>query len=76
MGAINPVVLLPAAVAERGAEIAAEFTTSVTGSAEQLRTKPGVVFLVDDAADQAFVQATADRFKAIGAQVLLGPSGR
>lgn len=76
MGAINPVVLLPAAVAERGAEIAAELTASVTGSAGQLCTKPGVVFLVDDAAGKAFVQATADRFKAIGAQVLLGPSGR
>jgi len=50
MGSINPVVLLPGAVAERGGEIAGELTTSVTGSAGQFCTKPGLVFFVGDAA--------------------------
>ena len=76
MGSINPVVLLPGALAERGDEISAELTTSVTGSAGQFCTKPGVVFLVEDAAGKAFVRATAERFQAIGAQVLLGAIGR
>jgi len=76
MGSINPAVLLPAALAERGAAIADELTASVTGSAGQFCTKPGLVFLVDDVAAAAFVQGLAERFAAIGSQVLLGPVGR
>jgi 2,5-dioxopentanoate dehydrogenase len=75
MGSINPVVLLPGAVAERGGEIAGELTASVTGSAGQFCTKPGLVFLVDDAAAAAFVAAVAEKFKAVGPQVLLGEAG-
>jgi NADP-dependent aldehyde dehydrogenase len=76
MGSINPVVLLPGALAERGAEIAGELTASVTGSAGQFCTKPGLVFFVDDAAGKAFVAAAGAAFAAVGAQVLLGPTGR
>ena len=75
MGSVNPVVLLPGALAERGAAIADELTASVTGSAGQFCTKPGVVFLVGDAAGQAFVATLAEKFTAIGPQVLLGPAG-
>jgi NADP-dependent aldehyde dehydrogenase len=76
MGSINPVVLLPGAVADRGAEIAGELTASVTGSAGQFCTKPGLVFLIDDDAATTFTRAVAERFEAIGAQVLLGTVGR
>jgi len=76
MGSINPVVLLPAALAERAEAIADELTASVTGSAGQFCTKPGLVFLVDDAAAAAFTRAVAVRFAAIGPQVLLGRVGR
>jgi len=48
----------------------------VTGSAGQFCTKPGLVFFVDDAAGKAFVTAAATAFAGIGAQVLLGPTGR
>lgn len=75
MGSVNPVVLLPGAVAERGSAIADELTASVTGSAGQFCTKPGVVIYVDDRAGKAFVDAVAERFTAIGPQVLLGPIG-
>ena len=75
MGSVNPVVLLPGALAERGEAIADELTASVTGSAGQFCTKPGVVFLVGDDAGRTFVQAVAGRFAAIGPQVLLGPAG-
>ena len=75
MGSVNPVVLLPGALAERAAAIADDLTASVTGSAGQFCTKPGVVFLVGDAAGRAFAAAVADRFAAIGPQVLLGPAG-
>jgi alpha-ketoglutaric semialdehyde dehydrogenase len=76
MGSINPVVFLPAALAERAVEIAGELTASVTGSAGQFCTKPGLAFFVDDAAGKAFVAAVAAAFGGIGAQVLLGPTGR
>ncbi len=75
MGSVNPVVLLPGAVADRAAVIADELTASVTGSAGQFCTKPGVVFFVDNAAGRRFVEAVAGRFAAIGPQVLLGPVG-
>jgi alpha-ketoglutaric semialdehyde dehydrogenase len=76
MGSINPIVLLPGALSERGDEIAGELTASVTGSAGQFCTKPGAVFLVDDAAGETFVKALASRFAATKPQVLLGPTGR
>jgi NADP-dependent aldehyde dehydrogenase len=76
MGSINPVVLLPGAVAERGAAIAGELVDSVTGSAGQLCTKPGLVFFVDDDAGRSFVRSAAERFRAVEPQVLLGPAGR
>jgi NADP-dependent aldehyde dehydrogenase len=76
MGSINPVVFLPAALAERATEIAGELTASVTGSAGQFCTKPGLAFFVDDAAGKAFVAAAAAAFGGIKAQVLLGPTGR
>ncbi|MFM7137651.1 MAG: aldehyde dehydrogenase family protein [Planctomycetota bacterium] len=75
MGSINPVVLLPGALAERGGEIAGELTTSVTGSAGQFCTKPGLVFFVGDAAGEAFAAAVTEKFAAIGPQVLLSQSG-
>jgi len=75
MGSLNPVVILPGALAERGVAIADELTASVTGSAGQFCTKPGLVFFVDDAAAGAFASAVRERFRAVGEQVLLGPSG-
>jgi NADP-dependent aldehyde dehydrogenase len=75
MGSVNPVVLLPGSLAERGTSIADELTASVTGSAGQFCTKPGVVFLAGDEAGRAFTTAVAGRFAAIGPQVLLGAAG-
>jgi NADP-dependent aldehyde dehydrogenase len=69
------VVLLPGALAERGGEIAAELTLSVTGSAGQFCTKPGLVFFVGDAAGAEFAAAVAEKFAAHGPQVLLSEPG-
>ena len=75
MGSINPVVLLPGSVAERGDEIAGELTASVTSSAGQFCTKPGLVFLLADVASDAFIHKVAEQFAAVGPQVLLGEGG-
>lgn len=45
LGSVNPVFITSAAIAERGSEIASGYMTSVAGSAGQLCTKPGFVFV-------------------------------
>ena len=45
LGSVNPVFITGAAIAERADEIAGGFLTSVAGSAGQLCTKPGFVFV-------------------------------
>ena len=43
MGSINPVFILPGAIAERGGQIASELRTSVTMGVGQFCTNPGLV---------------------------------
>jgi len=45
LGSINPVVITPAAVAARGAQIARDFVASMTLGTGQFCTKPGLLFL-------------------------------
>lgn len=45
LGSVNPVFITAEAIAERAEEIATGFLTSVSGSAGQLCTKPGFVFI-------------------------------
>jgi len=45
LGSVNPAFVTAAALSERSEEIAAGFATSVSGSAGQLCTKPGFLFL-------------------------------
>lgn len=47
MGSLNPVILTESALAERGEEIARGLAASLTASAGQLCTKPGLVLVVD-----------------------------
>jgi len=44
MGSVNPIFLLPGALKERGAQIAAGLKNSFTASVGQMCTKPGLVF--------------------------------
>jgi NADP-dependent aldehyde dehydrogenase len=68
LGSINPVVVTPAALAERAEQIAAGFAASVTGSAGQLCTKPGLLFVPD-----TFASLAAGAFEAAGSHRLLHP---
>ncbi|MDT3345005.1 aldehyde dehydrogenase (NADP(+)) [Microbacterium aquilitoris] len=71
LSSLNPLFITPGAAIARADTIAADLFTSVTGSAGQLCTKPGVAFVpVGDAGD-ALVDALADRVDEAGAQVLL-----
>lgn len=48
LGSVNPTVVTPDAVADRGAQIAAEFVASFTLGVGQFCTKPGLLFLPRD----------------------------
>ena len=59
MSSVNPVFLLPGALAERADTIAAAYVTSVTGSAGQLCTQPGLVFALESPETDRFLDASA-----------------
>ncbi len=62
MSSVNPVFLLPGALAERTAATAQGYVTAVTGSAGQLCTKPGLLFVLEGEDTDAF-----DEFKGAAA---------
>jgi NADP-dependent aldehyde dehydrogenase len=59
MSSLNPVFLLPGALADRGGEIAKGFVASMTLGVGQFCTKPGLVFAVAGPALDAFMAAVA-----------------
>ncbi|WP_395474614.1 aldehyde dehydrogenase (NADP(+)) [Saccharopolyspora spinosa] len=60
MSSINPVLLLPAALGSRGAELGAAFVGSLTLGAGQFCTNPGLVLMVEGPGLDAFTKAAAD----------------
>jgi alpha-ketoglutaric semialdehyde dehydrogenase len=59
MGSVNPVFLLPGAVAERGTTIAEGYIQSVSLGVGQFCTNPGMVLGVADAGLKSFLHATS-----------------
>jgi NADP-dependent aldehyde dehydrogenase len=55
MGSVNPIIILPNALKVRGEAIAEGLVNSVTLGSGQFCTKPGLVFVIDNAESQAFV---------------------
>ncbi|MCK1797309.1 aldehyde dehydrogenase (NADP(+)) [Streptomyces sp. XM4193] len=60
MSSVNPVLLLPAALETRGAELGAAFAGSLTLGAGQFCTNPGVVLAVEGPALEAFISAAVE----------------
>ncbi|MBL6712749.1 MAG: aldehyde dehydrogenase (NADP(+)) [Pirellulales bacterium] len=71
MSSINPVFLLPGAVAERAETIAQGFVASMTLGVGQFCTKPGLVFAVEGSELEAFRQAVAKAVTAAPAASML-----
>ncbi|GAA4508401.1 aldehyde dehydrogenase (NADP(+)) [Actinoallomurus oryzae] len=71
MSAVNPVFLLPGALAERATALAAGFAASMTGSAGQLCTKPGLVFVLDGPDADRFVAAASEAVRAVAPAPML-----
>jgi NADP-dependent aldehyde dehydrogenase len=62
LSSINPIVILPGALAERGEKIADEFTGSCLLGTGQMCTNPGLVVLMESPQAEQFLTATAARF--------------
>ncbi|MGY2894778.1 aldehyde dehydrogenase family protein [Deinococcus sp. UYEF24] len=71
LSSVNPVLLLPGAVAERPAELARELFAANTMGAGQFCTNPGLVIAVQGAGQDAFVQALTEAYGTSGSGVLL-----
>ncbi|HEX6358824.1 aldehyde dehydrogenase (NADP(+)) [Actinophytocola sp.] len=69
MSSVNPVILLPGALAEQGAALGTAFVASLTTSAGQLCTNPGLVFALGDPAE--FLTAAGDAVRGTPAAAML-----
>ena len=76
MSSVNPIFVFPGASAARAAVIATGLHASITGSVGQLCTKPGLVFVVDDAATQGWLGALAPLLSQSAPSAMLTPAIR
>ena len=70
LSAINPVLMLPGALAARGAALAEEYFGSCTLGSGQFCTSPGLLIVPDGADGDAFVAAAAQHFSAAAPALL------
>jgi 2,5-dioxopentanoate dehydrogenase len=73
MSSINPVYLLPAALAARAETIGREFMTSLTMGAGQFCTNPGLVFGIEGSDLDRFLASAANALTACEPQPMLTP---
>jgi 2,5-dioxopentanoate dehydrogenase len=71
MGSINPVVILPGAVAAHPQELADELVGSLTLGSGQFCTNPGLILVVDGPESRAFIAEVSAQMAAKEAGVLL-----
>ncbi|MCA9140518.1 MAG: aldehyde dehydrogenase (NADP(+)) [Planctomycetales bacterium] len=74
LSSVNPVVLLPGALAARGTEIVDEFLTSALMGTGQFCTNPGVVLAIAGEQTDQFIESVKERFGAAPAGTLLSPA--
>lgn len=73
MSSINPVFLLPHALANRAETLGSAFADSLTMGAGQFCTNPGLVLAVDGPDLERFVEAAAQALSKKSAQTMLTP---
>ena len=73
MSSINPVLVLPAALAARGGQIAKSFVASLTMGAGQFCTNPGLVLAQESRDLESFVAAAAEAVGASPTATMLTP---
>lgn len=65
MSAVNPVIILPGAMAANGEAIANGLAASVTLGVGQFCTNPGLVFLIDDVNANTFLQTLSSAIEKV-----------
>jgi len=73
MSSINPVILMPAALAARGEALAKGYVGSLTMGSGQFCTNPGIVVALDGPELDAFAATAAEALGAAQPQVMLTP---
>ncbi|MFD2237631.1 aldehyde dehydrogenase (NADP(+)) [Aureimonas populi] len=73
MSSINPVILFPGALAERGEAIGKAFIASLTLGAGQFCTNPGLILAVEGAGLDGFVMGAKAALGEAAAQTMLTP---
>lgn len=76
LSSINPVFVLPGALAERAGAVADEFSASCLMGTGQFCTNPGLVILPAGEAGEALLANVAERFQAAPAGVMLSEGVR
>ncbi len=71
LSSVNPVAILPAALAERGDQIAADFAGSALMGTGQFCTNPGIVLLLAGSATERFVEQVTEKFRTAPVGTLL-----
>ncbi|HWT43909.1 MAG TPA: aldehyde dehydrogenase (NADP(+)) [Sphingopyxis sp.] len=71
MSSVNPVIILPGALADRGIELAGAFSSSLTLGAGQFCTNPGTIVAVDGPALDMFVGAAANALAGVEPATML-----
>ena len=73
LGSVNPMFLLPAALATRAEALGAGWAGSLTMGAGQFCTNPGIAVVIDGPQADAFVAATKAALERSAPQVMLTP---
>jgi 2,5-dioxopentanoate dehydrogenase len=71
LSSVNPVVILPGAIRERGDSLADEFAASCLMGSGQFCTNPGLVAMLAGEATEAFIRLLCDKFTAAPVGTLL-----
>lgn len=75
MSSVNPVVMLPAALAENLDDLVDQFVASVLMGGGQFCTKPGLVLLIENANTRSFVERATTRLAAAPVSPLFSQGG-
>ena len=73
MGSVNPIFVLPGAMADRTEAIATGFAQSVALGVGQFCTNPGLLFTLDGPVAQSFIAATERNLGEVGPATMLTP---
>ncbi|SFR44478.1 aldehyde dehydrogenase (NADP(+)) [Litoreibacter janthinus] len=71
LGSVNPMFLLPSAIANRSQDIGAGWAASMTMGAGQFCTNPGIAVVIDGPDADAFAEAATQALEATSAQTML-----